>query len=91
MEVPPVRSLIVDVTTLSLLLGGSFRPFKKYDQVLFQAVDVPGEKLHFSLFLSFRAIVDGGFLWVRPELAGRNMFKGCPQVEMGGMVRITKK
>jgi hypothetical protein len=91
MEVPTVRSLIVDATTLSLMLGGSFRPFKKYDQVMFQAVDIPREKLHFSLFLSFRAIMDGGFLWVRPELARMNMFKSCPQVEMGGVVRITKK
>ena len=39
MEVPTVRSLIVDAGTLSLMLGGSFRPFQKYDQVLFQAVE----------------------------------------------------
>jgi hypothetical protein len=91
MEVPPIHSLMVDTTTLRLMLGGSFRPCQKYDQVLFQAVNVPADKLHFSMFLAFRAIVDGGFLWVRPELAGMNMFRDCPQVEMGGMVRITKK
>jgi hypothetical protein len=86
-EVPTVRSLIVDATTLELMLKGTFRPFEKYDQVMYQAAT----SNHFSLFLAFKAVKPGGLLWVRPELAGLRMFQDCAKVEIGGMVRITKK
>jgi hypothetical protein len=90
-EVPTVRSLIVDATTLELMLKGTFRPFKKYDQVNFQAVNIPASKLHFSLFLALKAVKPGGLIWVRPELATMRMFNEYPKADMGGMVRITKK
>jgi hypothetical protein len=91
MEVPRVYSLIVDATTLALLLNGSFRPYKKYDQVNFQAVSIPAQQLDFSLYLAFRALRPGGLFWVKPELAEKRIFRDCSQVEMGGLVRITKK
>lgn len=87
-EVPnDVRSLLVDGLTLVGMLSGAFRPYQKYDQVVYQAEN----SLYFSLYLAFRAVRPGGLFWVRPELAGMNMFRDCPQAEMGEMVRITKK
>jgi len=86
-EVPTVRSLIVDTTTLEMMLRGTYRPFEKYDQVMYQAAT----SNHFSLFLAFKAVRCGGLLWVRPELAGMRMFQDCSKAEIGGMVRITKK
>lgn len=90
-EVPTVHSLIVDAGTLALLLNGSFRPYRKYDQVLFQSDSIPEKQVGFSLYLAFRALRPGGLFWVRPELAGMQVFRNCPQTEMGGMVRITRK
>jgi hypothetical protein len=87
-EIPnDISSLLVDGGTLVTMLAGVFRPYQKYDQVVYQAEN----SVYFSLYLAFRAVRPGGLFWVRPELAGMNMFRDCPQVEMGGMVRITKK
>jgi hypothetical protein len=86
-EMPTIRSLTVDSKTLGLMLSGAFRPFQKYDRVVFKADD----KKHFALFLAFRAVVPGGVIVVSPELAGLRMFSGCPQAAEGEMVRVTKK
>lgn len=91
MEVPAIRSLIVDAGTLEWMRNGKFRPVEMYDQVNFQAVDVPLRHQHFSLFLAFKAVRPGGLLWVRPELAKLRMFNDCQNAEIGGMVRITKQ
>ena len=86
-EMPTIRSLTVDSKTLGLMLSGAFRPFQKYERVVFKAED----RKHFALFLAFRAVVPGGVILVNPELAGLRMFSGCPQVAEGEMVRVTKK
>lgn len=91
MEMPAIRSLIVDAGTLERMRNGKFRPVEMYDQVNFQAVDVPLQHQHFSLFLAFKAVRPGGLLWVRPELAKLRMFNDCQKAEIGGMVRITKQ
>jgi hypothetical protein len=86
-ELPTIRKLTVDDTTLGLMLSGAFRPFQKYDLVVFKAQD----RKHFALFLAFRAVVPGGMILVRPDLAGLRMFRDCPQEATGGMVKVQKK
>jgi hypothetical protein len=86
-ELSTTRKLMVDDTTLSLMLSGAFRPFQKYDRVVFKAQD----RKHFALFLAFRAVMPGGVILVSPDLAGLRMFRDCPQEVEGEMVRVTKK
>ena len=86
-EMPTIRSLTVDSKTLGLMLSGAFRPFQKYDRVVFKAED----RKHFALFLAFRAVVPGGVILVSPELAGLRMFRDYPQEAEGEMMRVTKK
>ena len=86
-ELPTIRSLTVDNETLGLMLSGAYRPFEKYDQVIYKAENTE----HFSLFLAFRAIVPGGAILVSPDLVGLRMFRECPHAAEGEMVRVTKK
>lgn len=85
-EMPTIRSLTVDDKTLGLMLSGSYRPHQKFDQVVYQAES----REHFSLFLSFHAVVPGGVILIPSDLAGWQMFRDRPQQVEGGMVRVTK-